>query len=91
MCQVSHEKAEKGAFLPNFQELLFLAWNYTMGTNFVQMYKKKFVSFPVNEIQAYKYNILMTIQSAIASTVTVIEGILVCIVVRLPIGLPPAP
>ena len=33
----------------------------------------------------------MTFQSAIASTVTVIGGILVCIVVRLPKGLPPAP
>ena len=52
--------------------------------------KKSFVSFLVNKIQAYKYNILMTLQSAIASTVTVIAGILVCIVVKLPIGLPPA-
>ena len=33
----------------------------------------------------------MTFQSAIASTVIVIAGILVCIVVGLPIGLPPAP
>ena len=33
----------------------------------------------------------MIFQSAIASTVTVIVGILVCIVVRRPIGLPPAP
>ena len=33
----------------------------------------------------------MTFQSAIASPVTVIAVILVCIVVRLPIGLPPAP
>ena len=33
----------------------------------------------------------MTFQSAIASTVIVIVGILVCIVVRLPIGFPPAP
>ena len=53
--------------------------------------KKGFVSYPVNEIQAYKYNILMTLQSAIASTVTVIAGILVCTVVRLPIDLPLAP
>ena len=52
---------------------------------------KSFVNYLVNDIQAYKYNILMTLQSAIASTVTVIAGILVCIVVRLPIGLPPAP
>ena len=33
----------------------------------------------------------MTFESAIASTVIVIVGILVCIVVRLPIGLPLAP
>ena len=33
----------------------------------------------------------MTFQSAIASTVIVIARILLCIVVRLPIGLPPAP
>ena len=45
---------------------------------------KSFVSYLVNEIQAYKYNILMTLQSAIGSTVTVIAGILVCIALRLP-------
>ena len=50
-----------------------------------------FVSFLVNKIWAYKYNILMTLQSTIASAVTVIAGILVCIAIRLPIGLPPAP
>ena len=33
----------------------------------------------------------MTFQSAIVSTVTVIAGILVSILVRLPIELPPAP
>ena len=53
--------------------------------------KKSFVSYPVNEIQAYKYYILMTLQSAIASSVIVIAGILLCIAIRLPIGLPPAP
>ena len=53
--------------------------------------RKSFVSYPVNDILAYKYNSLMTLQSAIPSTFTVIPGILVCIVVRLPIGLPPAP
>ena len=52
---------------------------------------KSFVSYPVNNIEAHKNNVQMTLQSAIASTVTVIVGILVCIVVRLPIGLPPAP
>ena len=58
-----------------------------MGTKSVPNVLKKMV----NEIKAYKYNILMTLQSAIASTVTVIAGILVCVVVRLPIGLPSAP
>ena len=53
--------------------------------------KTSFVSYTFNEIQAYKYNILMTLQSAIASTAIVIAGILVCIVVRLPIGLPLVP
>ena len=53
--------------------------------------KKSFVSYTVNEIKAYKYNILMTLQTSIASTAIVIAGILVCIVVGLPIGLPPAP
>ena len=33
----------------------------------------------------------MTLQSAIATNVTVVAGILVCIVVGLPIGIPPAP
>ena len=33
----------------------------------------------------------MTFQNVIVSIVTVIAGILVCMVVRLPIGLPPVP
>ena len=75
--QVSHEKAEKRGgegFLPSFQESLYLVWNYTLGTNLFQMYEKKFVSYLVNKIEAFKDNILMTLQSAIASTVTVITG-----------------
>ena len=40
---------------------------------------------------ALTYNNLMTFQSAISSNVIGIPGILVCIVVRLHIGLPPAP
>ena len=52
---------------------------------------ESFISYRVNDIKAYKYNILMTLQSPIASTVTIIAGILVCIVVRLSIDLPPAP
>ena len=82
MSWVSHKKAEKRGelFCPIFRNHYFLVWNYT----------KRFVSYPVNDIEAYKYNILMTLQSAIASTVTVIAEILVWIVVRLPIGLSPA-
>ena len=38
---------------------------------------KSFVSYSVNEIQACKDNILMTLQSSLASKVTVIAGILV--------------
>ena len=53
--------------------------------------QKSFVSYPLNNIEAYKYNILMILQSAIACTVIVIVGILVCIMVRLPLGLSPAP
>ena len=53
--------------------------------------RKSFVSYPVIMIQAYKYCILMTLQSTIATTVTIIAGILVCIMVRVPIGSPPAP
>ena len=51
---------------------------------------KSFVTYPVNVIQAYKYNTIMILQSLIASNVIDIVGISVCIVVRLPIGLPPA-
>ena len=52
MSLVCDEKAEKGggAFLPNFQESLFLAWNYTLGTNFVPNVLKCLVSYLVNEI-----------------------------------------
>ena len=52
---------------------------------------ESFIKYPASDIQAYKYNILMTLQSVLASNVTVIAGILVCIVVRLPAGLSPAP
>ena len=45
MSLVPDEKAEKrGAFLPNFQESLCLAWNYTLGTNFVPNVVKKVLS-----------------------------------------------
>ena len=51
---------------------------------------KSFVIYPDNDIQGKTYNNLMTFQSSISSIVIVIAGILVCIVIRLPIGLPPA-
>ena len=48
------QKSGGGAFLPNFQESLFLAWNYTLGINFVPNVLKSFVSYSVNEIQPIK-------------------------------------
>ena len=40
-----------GTFLPNFQESLFLALNYTLGTNFVpNVLKKVLFSYSDNEI-----------------------------------------
>ena len=92
--QVSHEKAEKrvGGFSGQFSGMINFGIELYYGDQLCsKCIKKSFVSYPVNDIKAYKYNILMTLQSAIASTVTVIAGILVCIVVRLPIGLLPAP
>ena len=93
--QVSHEKAEKmerGSFSAQFSGIIIFSIELYYGDTLCsKCMTKSFVSYPVNDILAYKYNILMTLQSAIASTVTVIAGILVCIVVRLPIGLPPAP
>ena len=46
MSLVHDKKAEKreGAFLPNFQESLFLPWNYTLGTNFVPNVLKQVLS-----------------------------------------------
>ena len=70
--------------------IIFSIGSYYRDLSCSKSITKSFVSYPVNEIQAYKYNILMTLQSAIASTVRVIAGILVCIVLRLPTGLPPA-
>ena len=52
---------------------------------------ESFISYPVNNIQAYRYNILMTLQNVIANNVTVIAGILLCTVVMLPTGFSPAP
>ena len=41
-----------GAFLPNFQESLFLAWKYTLGTNFVPNVLKKVLS--VTRLMRYR-------------------------------------
>ena len=41
-----------GAFLPNFQESLFLALNYTLGTNFVSNVLKKVLS--VTRLMRYR-------------------------------------
>ena len=92
--QVSHKKANKrgGGFFAQFSEIIIFSIELYHGDQLCsKCIRKSFVSFPFNNMQAYKYNILISLQSAIACTVTVIAGILVCIVVRLPIGLPPAP
>ena len=55
MTLVLDEKAEKrggGLFCPNFQESLFLAWNYTLGTNFVPNVLKEVVS--VTRLMRYR-------------------------------------
>ena len=41
-----------GAFLPNFQESLFLALKYTLGTNFVPNVLKKVLS--VTRLMRYR-------------------------------------
>ena len=94
MSPIHDEKAEKsgGAFLPNFHESLFLALNYTLGTNFVPNVLKKVLSLTrLMRYRPIKIIFLMTLQSSLASKVTVIAGILVCIMVGLPIDLPYAP
>ena len=54
MSPVRDEKAEIGgvAILPNFQESLFLALNYTLGTNFVPNVLKKVLS--LTQLMRYK-------------------------------------
>ena len=98
MSRVSHEKVGGGGgwggggFSAQFSGIIIFSIELYYGDKLCsKCMTKSFVSYPVNAIQAYKFNILMTLQSAIASAVTVIAGILVCIVVRLPIGLPPVP
>ena len=90
--QVSDKKAEKSGFSVKFSRIIIFSMELYYGDQLCSKCMKiSFVSYPVNDIQAYTYNILMTLLSAIASSVTVKAGILVCIVVRLPLGLPPAP
>ena len=87
----SHERQGRG-LSAQFSGIIIFNMELYYGDQFCsKCMTKSFVSYLVNDIQAYKYNILMTLQSAIASTVIVIAGILVCIVVRLSTGLPPAP
>ena len=80
-----------GLFCPIFRIHYFQPGIIPQGPTLFQIAKKSFVSYSVNDIQAYKNNILMTLQSCLGSKVTVIAEILVCIVVGLPIGLPYAP
>ena len=49
---MKRQKRGGGAFLPNFQESLFLAWNYTLGTNFVPNVLKKVLS--VTRLMRYR-------------------------------------
>ena len=85
-------RKEGGGFSAQFSGIIIFSMELYYSVQLCSRYMTEtFISYPVNNIQAYKYNILMALQSAIASTVTVIAGILVCIVVRLSIGLPPVP
>ena len=89
--QVSHKKVG-GGFSAQFSGFIIFSIELYCGDQICsKCFKKSFVSYPVNEIQEDKYNILMTLQTSIAHTVTVIGGILLCFVVRPPLGIPPAP
>ena len=82
----------EGGFSAQFSGIIIFSLELYLGHQLCsKCTKKSFVSYSVNEILAYKDNTLMTLQSSLASKVTVIAGILVCIVVGLPIGLPYAP
>ena len=86
------QKRGGGGFSAQFSGIIIFSMELYYGDQLCSIcMTKSFVIYLVNDIQAYKYNILMTFQSIIASIVTVIAGILVCTVVRLPVGLPPAP
>ena len=91
---IHDKKAEMGGgrFSAQFSGIIILNLKVYLGDQLCSKYtKKSFVRYSVNEIKAYKDNILMTLQSSVASKVTVIAGILVCIMVGLPIDLPYAP
>ena len=49
---MKRQKRGGGAFLPNFQESLFLPWNYTLGTNFVPNVLIKVLS--VTQLMTYR-------------------------------------
>ena len=81
-----------GGFSAQFSRIIILSLKLYLGDQLCSKYtKKSFVSYSVNEIYAHKDNILMTLQSSVASKVTVIARILVCIMVGLPIDLPYTP
>ena len=86
------KRQRRGWFSAQFSGMIIFSMELYYGDQLcAKCMTKNFVIYPVNDIQAYEYNVLMILQSATASTVTVIAGILVCIVVRLSIGLPPGP
>ena len=88
---ISHKNGGGGVFCPIFRNHYFSMDSYYRDITCSKRITKSFVIFPDNDIQAYTYNNLMTFRSSITSIVIVIVGILVCIVVRLPTCLAPAP
>ena len=70
--QVSHEKTERGGgFSAQFPGIIIFSMELYYEDHLCsKCVTKHFVIYLVKDIQAYKYNILMTLQSAIASTVT---------------------
>ena len=81
-----------GIFLPIFSGIIiFSIDSYYWNLSCSKCIAKSFVIYPDNVLQTYTYNSPMTFQSGISSDVIEIAGILVCIVIRLPTGLPPTP
>ena len=63
MSWVSHKKVEKGrGSFSQFLGMIIFGMELYYGDQLCSKHmKKSFVSYPFNEMQAYKYNILMTL------------------------------